>query len=513
MASFCLPYLSDNVYCSYFCSDEDLVRKGYEHDSHLRRNTSNKQSHLKSSEASRRRCTSSGSTFSETSDDSLAACETEEEKLMREMGLPTAFASTKSYHQDNYTAEVAYKKNVSEQLLHDAFLVYWEKNGRDLVVKAWNDKYGAHTNSDCEDLSLSDDVKAGGEDYSNAWTELWATHYQNQYESEYYRFIEKSPELEELMQSLAIESVDAGDKGDQRKSGGAPESQRNGEIIPTTPAVIPEQKTRRVEDSDSDGPPDERPVKIKKTCEFDADENVLPSETSGQDSDEVWKQIEPKKRKVTPKANASLQKYWTQRYRLFSRFDEGIRLDEESWYSVTPERIAQHIAKRCLSPPNTSVIIDGFCGAGGNTIQFALASPHLHVIATDIDPEKIEIAQNNARVYKVDDRIDFIVGDFMKIAASGALKADVVFLSPPWGGPEYLNKDNYSLDMMTPNGKDIIKLVQENISPNIAILLPRNIIEDEVMQLAGDGKCVEIEQNRLNKKVKTVTAYYGSLLK
>jgi hypothetical protein len=38
--------------------------------------------------------------------------------------------------------------------------------------------------------------------------------------------------------------------------------------------------------------------------------------------------------------------YWAQRYRLFSRYDEGIQLDEESWYSVTPEKIAEHIAER-----------------------------------------------------------------------------------------------------------------------------------------------------------------------
>jgi hypothetical protein len=38
--------------------------------------------------------------------------------------------------------------------------------------------------------------------------------------------------------------------------------------------------------------------------------------------------------------------YWAQRYRLFSRYDEGIQLDEESWYSVTPEKIAEHIALR-----------------------------------------------------------------------------------------------------------------------------------------------------------------------
>ena len=41
-------------------------------------------------------------------------------------------------------------------------------------------------------------------------------------------------------------------------------------------------------------------------------------------------------------------KYWDQRYRLFSRFDKGVKMDAESWYSVTPESIAQHIAQHCL---------------------------------------------------------------------------------------------------------------------------------------------------------------------
>ncbi|CAN8005941.1 unnamed protein product [Ixodes pacificus] len=49
-----------------------------------------------------------------------------------------------------------------------------------------------------------------------------------------------------------------------------------------------------------------------------------------------------------------LKKYWAQRYRLFSKFDKGIELDEvfffffpDSLFSVTPEGIAKHIAKRC----------------------------------------------------------------------------------------------------------------------------------------------------------------------
>lgn len=42
-----------------------------------------------------------------------------------------------------------------------------------------------------------------------------------------------------------------------------------------------------------------------------------------------------------------LWKYWQQRYSLFSRFEEGILMDEEGWYSVTPEVIAAHHASKC----------------------------------------------------------------------------------------------------------------------------------------------------------------------
>lgn len=39
-----------------------------------------------------------------------------------------------------------------------------------------------------------------------------------------------------------------------------------------------------------------------------------------------------------------------------------------------------------------------------------------HVIAIDIDPKKIDYAYHNASIYGVDDRIDFIKGDFFVLA-------------------------------------------------------------------------------------------------
>lgn len=44
-----------------------------------------------------------------------------------------------------------------------------------------------------------------------------------------------------------------------------------------------------------------------------------------------------------------------------------LALVTDGWFSVTPEKIAEHIAERC----RCDVIVDAFCGVGGNAIQFA----------------------------------------------------------------------------------------------------------------------------------------------
>ncbi|NXU99231.1 TGS1 synthase, partial [Cettia cetti] len=148
-------------------------------------------------------------------------------------------------------------------------------------------------------------------------------------------------------------------------------------------------------------------------------------------------------------ADPELIKYWAQRYRLFSRFDEGIKLDREGWFSVTPEKIAEHIAIRVSQSFNCDIIVDAFCGVGGNAIQFALTSKR--VIAIDIDPEKLRLARHNAEVYGVAEHIQFLCGDFMALAAG--LRADVVFLSPPWGGPDYATAEIFDIQtMICPDG-------------------------------------------------------------
>uniref|UniRef100_W5ME20 Trimethylguanosine synthase n=1 Tax=Lepisosteus oculatus TaxID=7918 RepID=W5ME20_LEPOC len=225
------------------------------------------------------------------------------------------------------------------------------------------------------------------------------------------------------------------------------------------------------------------------------------------------KRRKKKAHKVPPEiaAKPELAKYWAQRYRLFSRFDKGIKLDYEGWFSVTPEKIAKHIALRVQNSFHSDVIVDAFCGVGGNAIQFALTGKR--VIAVDIDPVRIALARNNAKVYGVAQQIEFIQGDFMELAVD--IKADVVFLSPPWGGPDYLTADVFDIKtMMSPDGYPFkIFRLSKLISDNIVYFLPRNADFDQIASLAGPGGKVEVEQNFLNNKLKTITAYFGNLIR
>ncbi|TIA90543.1 hypothetical protein E3P99_01543 [Wallemia hederae] len=199
-----------------------------------------------------------------------------------------------------------------------------------------------------------------------------------------------------------------------------------------------------------------------------------------------------------------LLKYYYQRNRLFSQYDQGVILDEESWYSVTPELIAMQTAERC----RCGTIVDAFCGVGGNAISFAFTCER--VIAIDIDPVKIELAKHNAEIYGVADRIEFVQQDFLTWAkeSSADYKIDVIFFSPPWGGINYM--DTFTLDSLKPvTGAELVR-VGKTLTPYICMFLPRNTTLQDISQL--DDR-VEIEENWMSGKFKAITVYLGDFSK
>ncbi|KAI3947713.1 hypothetical protein MKX01_034378 [Papaver californicum] len=202
---------------------------------------------------------------------------------------------------------------------------------------------------------------------------------------------------------------------------------------------------------------------------------------------------------------ADMMKYWCQRYSLFSRFDDGIKMDREGWFSVTPELLARHHALRC----GNGIIVDCFAGVGGNAIQLAKRSNH--VIAIDIDPQKIAHAHHNAAIYGVQDKINFVVGDFFMLAPK--LKADVVFMSPPWGGPDYAKSQTYDIrKMLQPHDGFLLFNAAREIAPRLVMFLPRNVDLNQLAELSLSTHppwSLQVEKNFLNGKLKAITAYFN----
>ena len=191
--------------------------------------------------------------------------------------------------------------------------------------------------------------------------------------------------------------------------------------------------------------------------------------------------------------------------RLFARFDRGIQLDAEGWYSVTPEIIADHVAKRVSSLVESSptfnaqrdtrdgngvVILDGFCGCGGNAIAFGKIPSNIvsKIVCVDTDRSKLLKAAHNASLYDIPkDKLIFVQcnsifilkycyrnGDFIldqpqpimpqympppvapiihagfQVGGLDLLPRhiDLAFFDPPWGGIDYeiLGKNGYDLE-------------------------------------------------------------------
>jgi hypothetical protein len=206
----------------------------------------------------------------------------------------------------------------------------------------------------------------------------------------------------------------------------------------------------------------------------------------------------------------SVEKYFGRRFQLLSKFNHGAVLDEESWFSITPEGIAAHVANKCKDAlarhgkpadpdapfdfATAPIVVDGFCGVGGNVIQFARAG--FLVVAVDIDWHKLQYAYHNASLYGVQDRILFLHGDFAALAPR--LRADAILVCPPWGGVAYQSESlqAFSLeDDMPMNGLGLYRHALQ-VSANIMYFLPRKTPKPHLAALAGlppcrcDGHCL-----------------------
>ena len=202
-----------------------------------------------------------------------------------------------------------------------------------------------------------------------------------------------------------------------------------------------------------------------------------------------------------------------------------MQMDTEGWYSVTSEVLALHQAEMCKKLSGGCIAADAMAGCGGNVIQMAHVFDH--VTGVEISDRRCSMMQANVLIYGVQERVSLLCADFFLAASS--LVADCIFVSPPWGGPNYSHSDTFDVLTSTIDGQksvkdllDVCLMVVQRTSDQkrgrdgsegvkgvgvVALFLPRNTDLRQIESLVPPSMVWNVERNFVNGKLKGITVY------
>jgi trimethylguanosine synthase len=181
-------------------------------------------------------------------------------------------------------------------------------------------------------------------------------------------------------------------------------------------------------------------------------------------------------------------KFVKQKYFFFSRYDAGIKIDEEGWFSATAEPIAKYTAQFLKSIPKAKVV-DCCCSIGGNLIQFALLPNVSKCIGVDLNETRIKYARHNCEtVYGIKrDKMIYVNTSISECNVMAVLWMEkdhtfrkrneslVYFFDPPWGGMDYQQKEYMTLfEDYAPYPMREMLIKAFSHTDNVMLKLPKN---------------------------------------
>lgn len=159
-------------------------------------------------------------------------------------------------------------------------------------------------------------------------------------------------------------------------------------------------------------------------------------------------------------------------------FKEGttyssLKTTEEGGYSITRRRDANRVMaflEYTVGSLEHKTITDATACNGGDTLNFALKFKSVKSI--EINKENYEVLKHNISVYNLSN-VELYNGDCTKLLN---WKTDVLYIDPPWGGPNYKIHENLDLFL---SGKRldvwIEEITQREYRPNYIVLkVPQN---------------------------------------
>jgi hypothetical protein len=151
----------------------------------------------------------------------------------------------------------------------------------------------------------------------------------------------------------------------------------------------------------------------------------------------------------------------------------ALKMTPEGEYSITKRSDGKRIIQKMTSlmgSPKRKHITDLTGNVGGDTINFALHFGHVESI--EIDKDNFEALRHNVQTFKLKN-VTLHHGNSTKIFR---WKTDVLYIDPPWGGPDYKEKTNMDLFLGPERLDEFLELIllQDWRPSYIFLKLPRN---------------------------------------
>lgn len=176
------------------------------------------------------------------------------------------------------------------------------------------------------------------------------------------------------------------------------------------------------------------------------------------------------------------------------KFTRPVVSDKEGLQLATPEIVAKYIAKRL----KTDIIADLGCGIGGQVIFFAKECRKVY--AVERNPQKLEFAKQNCRLYDVNNA-EFVLGDALSENVKAKIcDADIIFSDPA----RALSEKVRTLEKLEPPITEILK-IYSGVTSNFAFHAPPQITPERIV-----FDC-EREYLSLHGQLNRLTLYFGGI--
>lgn len=158
-------------------------------------------------------------------------------------------------------------------------------------------------------------------------------------------------------------------------------------------------------------------------------------------------------------------------------------------------------------------VLDIGTGSGNIAISIAKFFPHARIAAVDISKEALDLARENAVLNEVDERIDFIIGDFAnnKFLCAKSPIFNLIISNPPYIKTSDLNtlpKDvleepKIALDA----GKDGLKFYRAIIQKSPALIKKQGLLSLEIGYNQGEAIIQMLQQDNKFEVLKVIKDY------